>query len=136
MVNKFQEDFSQLQNLRLTEPEKALREFIDKADEREKRECLTPNPPDSLNNTSLVLQEQNQALLEQLPILEKLLQPHTSGTITLLTRDETDGKLVGYRNEIQNLRAQVESQKQMIDELTQSCMSIWGLANTTNSTLL
>ncbi|KAJ1309578.1 hypothetical protein OPQ81_006351 [Rhizoctonia solani] len=103
MVDRFQEDFAKLQNLRLSAPEESLREYILKAEEREKQ-----------------LNEQNQMLLEKIPILERLLRPHESGTITLLTREETDGKLLGYKNEISQLRGQVESLKQELKAVTHS----------------
>ncbi|CAE6339075.1 unnamed protein product [Rhizoctonia solani] len=103
MVDRFQEDFARLQNLRLTAPEQSLREYIVKAEEREKQ-----------------LIEQNQMLTDNIPILERLLRPHESGTITLLTREETDGKLLGYKNEIIQLRGQVEGLKQELKSVSKS----------------
>ncbi|KDN48940.1 hypothetical protein RSAG8_02293, partial [Rhizoctonia solani AG-8 WAC10335] len=103
MVDRFQDDFAKLQNLRLSAPEQSLREYIMKAEEREK-----------------LLHEQNQMLLDKIPTLERLLRPHESGSITLLTREETDGKLLGYKNEISQLRGQVESLKQELTAVTHS----------------
>lgn len=42
MVDRFQEDFAKLQNLRLSAPEQSLRDYILKAEEREKRAPLGP----------------------------------------------------------------------------------------------
>ncbi|CAE6420839.1 unnamed protein product [Rhizoctonia solani] len=103
MVDRFQDDFAKLQNLRLSAPEQSLREYIVKAEEREKQ-----------------LIEQNQMLVDNIPILERLLRPHESGTITLLTREETDGKLLGYKNEIIQLRGQVENLKQELKSVSKS----------------
>ncbi|CAE6517053.1 unnamed protein product [Rhizoctonia solani] len=103
MVDRFQEDFAKLQNLRLSAPEQSLREYIVKAEEREKQ-----------------LNEQNQMLLDRVPILERLLRPHESGTITLLTREETDGKLLGYKSEISQLRGQVENLKHELKSVSHS----------------
>jgi hypothetical protein len=52
MADKFQEDFSQLQNLRLSDPEKALREYIAKAEERERSKFLFFTPVCPLNSIS------------------------------------------------------------------------------------
>lgn len=101
-AEKFQEDFSKLQNLRHSDPEAALRDYIAKSEERER-----------------LLQEQNQTLMEQNPVLAKLVQPSSSGAITLLTREDTDAKLQGYRNEVQNLRARIEEQNQAIEKQNQ-----------------
>ncbi|KAF8759073.1 hypothetical protein RHS01_02411 [Rhizoctonia solani] len=120
MVDRFQEDFAKLQNLRLTAPEQSLREYIMKAEEREKR-----TPPScclffGTLTPTIELIEQNQMLVDNVPILERLLRPHESGTITLLTREETDGKLLGYKNEITQLRTQVENLKQELKSVSKS----------------
>lgn len=54
-------------------------------------------------------------------MLEKLLRPHESGSVTLLTREETDGKLLAYKNEITQLRGQVDGLKQELKTVTHSC---------------
>ncbi|CAE7108499.1 unnamed protein product [Rhizoctonia solani] len=103
LVDRFQDDFAKLQNLRLSAPEQSLREYIMKAEEREKQ-----------------LHEQNQMLIDKIPILERLIRPHESGTVTLLTREETDGKIHGYRTEIVQLRGQIENLKRELESVTQS----------------
>ncbi|KAG9097277.1 hypothetical protein FRC06_007734 [Ceratobasidium sp. 370] len=106
VASKFQEDFNKLQNLRFSKPERDLSDYIAAAEERER-----------------LLMEQNQALMAQLPRLSEFLQPHPSGILTLLTREENDHKLSAQRNEIQNLRKTMEEQSKTIEELTQNVNS-------------
>ncbi|KAG8691988.1 hypothetical protein FRC09_011486, partial [Ceratobasidium sp. 395] len=103
VASKFQEDFNKLQNLRFSKPETTLANYITAAEERERH-----------------MLEQNQALMAQLPRLSEFLQPHPSGTLTLLAREETDHRLNAQRNELQNLRKNLAEQDTRIQELTQN----------------
>ncbi|KAG9124290.1 hypothetical protein FRC07_012132 [Ceratobasidium sp. 392] len=107
VASKFQEDFNKLQNLRFSKPEAALSDYISAAEERDRLQ-----------------HEQTQVLMTQLPRLSEFLQPHSSGTLTLLTREETDHRLNTQRADIQNLRKVMDEQDKEIEELKQSANSM------------